>query len=336
MLPFSYQTAPDAAAAVRLGSGTGQGQTDAQAQYLAGGTTLIDLMKLQVLTPERVIDLGALKRTHSGVADGGERVRIGAFTTMAEAAEHPVVLQFLPALAQSLQQAASPQLRNMATVGGNVLQRTRCLYYRDPSFKACNKRTPGSGCAAQTGVNRNNAVLGVSPACISQYPGDLAVALAVLDAEVELVSAGGTRRLPFLELHRGSEDPHLETTLQAGEIILALNVPKTPAAARSVYVKVRDRASYAFALTSAAVALQLDGDRVHEVMIGVGGSAYRPWRAREAEAALKNQPLNAETAAAAGRLAFAGSVTHGGNDFKPALGARTVARALLAARSLEA
>jgi xanthine dehydrogenase YagS FAD-binding subunit len=335
MRPFAYERAADAGEAARLGRDTGQGQTSAHTQFLAGGTTLIDLMKLDVLRPDQVVDINPLEARYGAIEAGPEGLRLGALARMSAAADHPAVRRDYPVIAQSLEQAASAQLRNMATLGGNLLQRTRCPYYRDTSWKACNKRAPGSGCAAITAVNRNHAVLGVDDSCISQYPGDLAVALIALDAELEL-EGQRPRRLPLAELHRAPGGrPDVETSLEPGEVITAIRVPAASWIRRSLYVKVRDRASYEFAIASAAVALDLDGDRVRQARIGLGGMAYRPWRAREAEAVLAGKSLTPELAEAAAREALKGAVTHGGNDYKPELGRRTLVRALLEAKRLE-
>ncbi len=336
MRPFAYERAGDLAQAARLGMETGQGQVDAPVQYLAGGTTLLDLMKLDVLRPERLVDLAALHPGHDKVEVTGAGLRLGAFANMANTARDPAVLRDYPMIAQSLQLAASAQLRNMASLGGNVLQRTRCIYFRDPSWAACNKRTPGSGCSALKGVNRNFAVLGVDDSCIAQSPGDFPVALAALGAEVELAGQGGARRIPFVDLHRKADGrPHIETTLKPGEIITGFLVPAGAWTRRSLYLKVRDRQSYEFALASAAVALDLDGESVRAVRIGLGGMAYVPWRSHEAEAALVGKPLTEANAEAAARAAFAGAVTHGDNDVKPELGRRTLVRALLQAKMTE-
>jgi xanthine dehydrogenase YagS FAD-binding subunit len=247
------------------------------------------------------------------------------------------VVRDYPVIADTLNLAASPQLRNMASLGGNVLQRTRCPYFRDPSWDACNKRTPGSGCAALGGVNRNHAVLGVDQSCIAQYTGDFAVALVALGAEVELASPSGRRVMPFEQLHRPAGGaPHIETSLRPGELITAFTVPAGPWTRRSLYLKIRDRESYEFALASAAVALELDGGVVRQARIGLGGMAYRPWRAHEAEASLTGRPLTEAAAEAAAQAAFAGAVTHGNNGFKPELGRRTLVRALLQAAAMEA
>lgn len=335
MRPFTYQRAEDLAQASRLGMDTGQGQTNAPVQFLAGGTSLIDLMKLEVLIPSRVVDIGPLQNAHSVIEAGPRLLRLGAFARMSTVADHPAVLSEYPVIAQSLQLAASAQLRNMATLGGNVLQRTRCPYYRDPTWSACNKRTPGSGCAALTGVNRNHAVLGVDHSCISQYPGDFGVALIALDALVEVIGPHGSRRFPFASLHRPiSGQPHIETTLKPGEIITAFEVPAGAYTRRSLYVKIRDRASYEFALASAAVALEMDGNIVRNARIGLGGMAYRPWRSHEAEAALMGQPLTETSAQTAATTALRGAVTHGHNHFKPELARRTLVRALLQASTM--
>lgn len=335
MRPVTYNRAGDMAQALRLGVQSGQGRTDAPVQFLAGGTSLIDLMKLDVLTPERVVDIMSLRASRSAIEAKPEGLRLGAFAKMSAVARHPAVLASYPAIAEGLQLAASAQLRNMATLGGNVLQRTRCSYYRDTSWDACNKRHPGSGCAALDGVNRNHAVLGVDQSCISQSPGDFGVVLAAFDAQVELTGPQATRVIPFVALHRPpAGQPHMETTLKPGEVITAFNVPAGAWTNRSLYLKIRDRASYEFAVASAAVALEMDGDRVREARIGLGGMAYRPWRSREAEAALTGKALTEASAEAAAAAALSGAVTHGGNDYKPELGRRTLVRALMQAKAM--
>lgn len=337
MRPFAYERAGDLIDAVRRGHDTGQGQTDASVQFLAGGTTLVDLMKLDVLRPARVVDIAALRPEHSAITLSSDGLRLGALATMAKVAADPGVRREYPAIADSLHLAASAQLRNMASLGGNVLQRTRCPYFRDPSWTACNKRSPGSGCSAIQGFNRNHAVLGVDESCISQYPGDFAVALAAFDASVEVSGPAGARRFAFVALHRPADGkPHIETTLRPGEVITGFSLPAGPWARRSLYVKVRDRASYEFASASAAVGLAMDGDIVREARIGLGGVAYRPWRSREAEAALTGKPLTEANAETAAHAAFADAITHGGNEFKPELGRRTLVRALLQAQALPA
>jgi xanthine dehydrogenase YagS FAD-binding subunit len=336
MRPFAYQRARDPGQAALAGRATGQGQVDAPTQFLAGGTTLIDLMKLDVLRPDVVVDINPLADRFAGIEPGPSGLRLGGLARMSAAAEHPAVLSDYPVIAQSLQLAASAQIRNMATLGGNVLQRTRCSYFRDPSWTACNKRMPGSGCAAIGGVNRNFAVLGVDDSCIAQYPGDFATALAALDAQVELTGPDGARGVAIEALHRPpARTPHVETTLKPGEIIIGFQVPAGPWTKRSLYLKIRDRQSYEFAIAAAAVGLDIDGGVVRQARIGLGGMAYRPWRAREAETLLAGKPLTEATAQAAAEAALAGAVTHGGNAYKPELGRRTLVRALLEAGRME-
>ena len=327
MRPFAYQRADDLASAA--GYPTAQGETDAKVQFLAGGTTLIDLMKLDVLLPEQLVDLSSLAAAHSEITVEPNELRLGAFAAMSAVADDPRVKSGWPVVAQSLMLAASPQLRNMATLGGNVLQRTRCLYYRDPSWAECNKRAPGSGCAAIKGFNRQNAVLGVDANCIAQYPGDFGVALAALDAHLEIAGRGGLRRMPFRDLHRPAGRPSLEHTLKSGEVIVAFLIPGGPAARHSIYLKIRDRQSYEFAVASAAVGLDFNDGVVRQARIGLGGVAYRPWRSEDAERALIGRPLTEVTAKAAADIAFQGAITHGYNSYKPELGRRTLARALM-------
>lgn len=336
MRPFLFERASDVSQASRIATATGQGETDAPMQFLAGGTTLIDLMKLDVLRPKTVIDLGALGAGSEPVSVGPKGVTLSAFAKMSKVAAHPEVQARCPVIAQSLQLAASAQLRNMATLGGNVLQKTRCPYYRDPSWRACNKRMPGSGCTALDAPNRNHAILGIDETCIAQYPGDFAVALIALDATVDLIGSRGRRSIPFAELHRAADGkPHVETTLRSGEIITAFHVPTAAWMQRSLYLKIRDRASYEFAISSVAVALNLDGNTVTEARIGLGGMAYRPWRAREAETHLAGKTLNESAAAQAAAAALSGARTHGYNDYKPELARRTIVRALLEAQALK-
>src|SRR5258706_942184 len=239
-------------------------------------------------------------------------------------------------LSQSTQLAASQQIRHMATLGGNVLQRTRCTYFRDTSWKACNKRDPGSGCAAMEGVNRSHAVLGVSDHCIATYPGDLAQALIALDAQVEILGASGATTMPFAEFHREPGDtPNLETRLAPGALITAFFIPAGPWTRRSLFLKIRDRESYEFALASAAVALDQREGIVKEARISLGGVATKPWRARQAEAILAGHPVDEVRADAAAGAAFASAKPRSGNAFKVELGRRTLMRALLAAAAME-
>jgi len=332
MRPFLYVRAGSPNEAIQASSGQNGGAT----QFLAGGTTLLDLMKLDVMRPERIIDINPLDGPLAFIAPSADGLRLGALSRMSDVAEHETVREDYPVIAQALQLAASQQLRNMASLGGNVLQRTRCNYFRDPSWAACNKRNPGSGCAALDGVNRKHAVLGVSDHCIATYPGDFAQALVALDAVVEIAGRSGPRTLPFASLHRQpGGTPDVETVLQPGDLITGFAVPAGAWTRRSLYLKIRDRQSYEFALASAAVALELRDGVVAEARIALGGVATTPWRAREAEEALKGRPCNEATCGAAARAAFAGAETRSGNAFKPELGRRTLVRALLQAATME-
>ncbi len=327
MTPFAYRRAESLDDAILAAGEPGTA-------LLAGGTTLVDLMRGDVAAPSHVVDIGRLPGLDQ-VEVTPQRLRIGALAKMADIAEHDVIRRDYPGLSESLQQAASQQLRNMATVGGNVLQRTRCGYFRD-GRSACNKRAPGSGCSALDGANRDHAVLGTSEACIATYPGDWGVALAALGAEVEVASSDGRRTVPFEELHREPGDrPDRETNLCPGDVITAILIPATPMGRRSVYLKVRDRQSYAFAVASAAVALRMEGGQVEDARIALGGVATRPWRSREAEATLRGRPFTDALALEAGRAAFAGASARGENRVKLTLGPRVVARALITAASRE-
>ena len=340
MRPFAFDPSADADSAVKTASaspGASDRRADGASVYLAGGTTLLDLMKLDVMRPATLIDINALQARHGAVEVGPKGLRIGALARMADVGDHPDVVRDYPVVSQSLLLAASTQLRNMASIGGNVLQRTRCSYFRDTSYGACNKREPGSGCAAMEGVNRIHAVLGTTDKCIASYPGDFAQAAIALGAQVEVLGPDGTRALPFATLHRQTADtPEIETTLEPGELITALTIPAGPHARRSAYVKVRDRDSYAFAIASAAVALDLDGDgTVKDARIGLGGVAYAPFRATAAEDALRGTKLTEADAETAAAVALDGAVTHGRNDYKPELARRTLVRALLHVRDME-
>ena len=333
MRPFIYQRVDSAAAAL---AAFVDAPTAGERQYLAGGTTLVDLMKLDVMRPQALIDVNALDRTAAGRIEAGERgLRLGAMVRMADAAEHPAVARDYPVIAQSLKLAASQQLRNMASLGGNVLQRTRCEYFRETSW-ACNKRQPGAGCSAVGGYNRQHAVLGTSPDCIATYAGDFAQALIALDATVETAGPNGARTIKFADLHRQPGDtPNIETVLQPGELILFINVAAGPWTARSRYLKIRDRDSYQFALTAAAVALDMDGEVVREARIALGGVATVPWRSQEAEKTLTGRQIDEQATTAAAEAAFADAKGYGGNDFKIALGKLTLRRALFQAAALE-
>lgn len=335
MQPFTLERASSPAATLQLAMAPG---SEHPPQYLAGGTNLLDLMKLDVMRPAALIEIGALRAGYGAITADEAGLRLGALVRMSAAAEHPAIRRDYPVLSDALSQAASAQLRNMASLAGTVLQRTRCNYFRDASWGNCNKRVPGSGCAAIPGVNRRLAVLGVSEHCIAHYPGDFAIALVALGAEAELLGVGGTTRtIPVEDLHRLPGDtPHIETNLAQGELITGFRVPAGAWARRSLYLKVRDRASYDFALASAAVALDLAADgSVAAVRIGLGGLVAKPWRAHEAEAVLTGRRLDETAAQEAAEAAFAAAVTHGDNAFKPELGRRTLVRALLDARGME-
>ena len=337
MRPFDYSRAVDAPDAVRAAGAPAESHERSPVQLMGGGTTLLDLMKLDVMRPTAVVDITGLDLARYGrieVTPAG--LRLGALVRMSEAAEHPAVVADYPVIAQTLAMAASAQLRNMARLGGNVLQRTRCNYFRDPSYGQCNKRDPGSGCAALDGANRLHAVLGVSDACIAHYPGDFAQGLIALDAMVEVLGPRGPRSLAFADLHRlPGRTPHIETTLSPGELITAFVIPAGAWTRRSVYTKVRDRDSYAFALASAAVALDMDGATVRSARIALGGVASVPWRAREAEALLAGGVLDEASATRAAKAAFAGAKVHRDNAYKVPLGEATVVRALLTAQALK-
>src|SRR3954468_3950511 len=294
MRPFPYHgvTVPDMAVqGVSAAATANNPLTKATAQPLAGGTTLIDLMKLDVMRPAAIVDIRPLPRGWSGIAPGSDGLRLGALAKMSDVAAHAEIQRNYPVIANSLKLAASAQLRNMATLGGNVLQRTRCTYFRDVSYDNCNKRNPGSGCAALQGFNRSHAVLGTSDQCIATYPGDFAQALIALDASVEITGKSGIRNLPFSQLHKPpGNSPQIETTLAAGELISGFTIPgRWP---RSVYLKARDRQSYEFALASAAIALNVQDGIVRDARVALGGVATVPWRARQAEALIKGQTFD--------------------------------------------
>ncbi|WP_430250975.1 FAD binding domain-containing protein [Neorhizobium sp. DAR64860/K0K1] len=304
-----------------------QAVLQAGASILAGGTTLIDLAKCGVADPETVVDISHLEGL-SGIEVTPQSVTIGALSRMSDVADHAGIQAELPAVSESLLLAASAQLRNMATIGGNVMQRTRCPYFRDPgAFPACNKRNPGSGCSALGGITRNHAVLGTSEHCLASNPGDLAVALVAFDTVVDL----GSRTVPFDEFFLLPGDtPDRETVLQPGEMIVGLSIPKSAAAKNSTYLKVRDRQSYEFAAASAAVGLELedDGRTVRDIRVALGGVATKPWRARAVEQALIGKVLDDATIKAASLLAMEGAVAQVDNQYKIDLAPRVVARAI--------
>jgi xanthine dehydrogenase YagS FAD-binding subunit len=297
------------------------------AVFVAGGTTLIDLMKLNVMTPTSLVDINSLPLDNIDHMPDGS-MRIGAMVRNSDLAHDPTVGSRFPVLSQALLSGASPQLRNLATTGGNLMQRTRCYYFRDPAY-ACNKRQPGSGCAAIDGYNRIHAVLGGSDQCIATHPSDMAVAMVALDAVVHIQGRDGERTVPAGEFHLlPGQTPHLETVVQPGELIAYVTVPKSPFAAHSAYVKLRDRASYEFALASAAAALELEGNRIRAVRVVLGGVATKPWRALEAERVLNGATADEATVQAAAEAAMQGATPHRHNAFKIELAKRAIVRAL--------
>lgn len=307
------------------------------AQFIAGGTNLTDYMTLNVLRPQLLVDINQLPPQYAQIDSSDRRLRLGALVRMAQAEEHPVIRERYPVIRETLLLAASPQIRNMASLGGNILQQSRCEYFRGSGF-ACNRRQPGSGCAALEGLNRAHAILGTSDRCIATYAGDFAQALIALDATVETVGGlSKRRRIPFAQLHRLPQDgAEIQTSLAPGELITFIDVPAGPWTRRSRYVKVRDRDSYQFALTSAAVALHLDGDRVREARIALGGVATVPWRAREAEAVLTGQTFDEALAQRAAQAAFRSAQPRAHNAFKVALGRETLVRALMEVHAMNA
>ena len=295
---------------------------------LAGGTNLLDLMKGDIETPVRIVDINRLPLNEIvPTADGG--LRIGALVRNSDLANHRYVRERYPLLSRALLAGASPQLRNMATVGGNLLQRTRCYYFYDTAYAACNKRRPGSGCAAREGYNRIHAIFGASPQCVATNPSDLSVALLALDAFVDVRSARGSRRIPLTDFHRlPGSTPERDTNLDRDELIVGVILPPSRFGGRVDYLKVRDRASYAFALVSVATGLRVVDGRVADARVTLGGVAHKPWRAEAAERALIGRPLNNETIAVASDAAVVGAIPLRDNSFKVDLARRTVARAL--------
>jgi xanthine dehydrogenase YagS FAD-binding subunit len=295
--------------------------------WLAGGTNLLDMLKLDVETAAVLVDINALP-LHGIDArqDGG--MRVGALARITDVAHHAAVRERFPMLAEALLAGASVQLRNMATVGGNIMQRTRCSYFRDTAMP-CNRREPGSGCGARDGHHRTHAVLGTSPACIAVHPSDMCVALAALDAAVQVRGSSGARSIPLTALHRLPGDhPERETALEPGELITAVDIPPLGFATRSHYLKVRDRASYAFALVSAAVALDLEGGRVRDARVALGGVGTVPWRSPEAEQALRGRPADGESFGLAAEAALRGATPLRDNAFKVELARRVLVRCL--------
>lgn len=316
MTPFRYARAADPAHAVRLGALAGT-------QYLGGGTNLVDLMRETLQQPAALVDVTGLPGLIAETASGG--VLIGAAARNTAVAEHPLIRTRYPVLARAIVAGASAQIRNMATVGGNLLQRTRCVYFYDDLGSRCNKRAPGQGCDAIGGFNRGHAILGASDACVAVHPSDMCVALAALDAVVHLTGDKGQRSVPLTDLHRlPGEEPQRDTVLRPGELITAIELPPLPMAARSAYRKVRDRASYAFALVSVAAAIELDAGVVRDVRIALGGVAHKPWRATLAENALRGKAATADAFAAAADAELSAARALSDNGFKIELARRTI------------
>jgi len=323
MRPFQYVRATDAAQAVAMVT------ADPEADFLAGGTTELDLvLKDGILAPDKLVDITRLPL--KGITATGNGFRVGAITTMEELATDPAVTARLPFVREALLASASVQLRNMATIGGNLLQRTRCRYFRDPTVAACNKRQPGTGCAAATGAARMHAILGASEHCIALHASDLTTALVALDTIVHIQGAAGPRSVPLTEFYLEPGDtPDIENVLQHGELITGIEIPLLPEGTRTTYLKVRDRASYEFALASAAVAVTMTADGlVDGARIGLGGVATVPWRARAAEEVLRGTPASAESFRLAAEAAVQDPFTVPGTAFKVELAKRTLVRAL--------
>ncbi|HEY6526445.1 MAG TPA: xanthine dehydrogenase family protein subunit M [Solirubrobacteraceae bacterium] len=320
MIELSYSRAADAADAIRRAEGE-------KTKYLGGGTNLVDLMREAVEAPSTLIDVTGLSAEIEETDDGG--LMIGAAARNTAVAAHPAVRSRYPMLTRAIVAGASAQIRNMATVGGNLLQRTRCTYFYDTDGSRCNKRSPGEGCDAIEGFNRYHAILGASPACVATHPSDMCVALAALDAIVHLRSATGDRTVALCDLHRLPEDrPDVETVLEPGELITAVHLPPSTVAAHSTYRKVRDRSSYAFALVSVAVALELDGDAITDARVALGGVAPTPWRAWRAEETLRGRPATEDIFLEAADAELADARPLAGNAFKIDLTRRTLVAVL--------
>ena len=328
MHPFTLERPKDLAAAIALRAQAGR--NDAPVEYIAGGTDMVQLLQEYVRRPDRLVSLAELLDNRIEV--GPQGLRLGAAATMAEVAAHPGVVERFPVISEALLNSASPQVRNQATMGGNLLQRTRCPYFRDVGYASCNKRAPRSGCAAIGGENRWHAILGTSESCIAAHSSDLAVALVALDAEIEVRGADGVRSVPLIDFHRLPEDtPHIETVLMPGEVINSITIPANPAAQRSHYLKVRDRASFEFAVVSAAVALEMDGERIRQARVALGGVGTKPWRLPRVETALAGASLRPEELRPAAALAADGARGFGHNTFKIELMQRVIVRAVATA-----
>ena len=329
MNPFTYTRASDPQGAI---SGVA---ANPKAKFLGGGTNLVDLMKMGVERPAQLVDINRLDLAKVEELPDGGGVRIGALVRNSDLAENQLITSRYPVLSEALLSGASPQLRNLATTGGNLLQRTRCYYFYDPAFPMCNKRVPGSGCGALEGYNRIHAILGQSEQCIATHPSDMCVALAALDAVIRVQGPGGERIIPFADFHRlPGNTPQVETSLQPNELITAVDLPALAPAIRSHYLKVRDRASYAFALVSVAAVLELENGLIKSGRVALGGVAHKPWRASKAEQALAGKKPDAATfqAAAAAELAAARGYKY--NTFKIELAKRAITQALASVAAL--
>jgi len=321
MQPFKYTRATDVAGATRAVS------ANKDARFLGGGTNLLDLMREGVESPSELVDIATLNLTQIRSVDGG--LSIGALAKNTDTANHPLVRKNYPMLTQAILAGASPQIRNMATNGGNLLQRTRCSYFYDVSMP-CNKRQPGSGCGAMEGINRNHAVFGWSDKCIAVHPSDMCVALVALDAVVKVQDATGKERsIPFADFHRlPADSPEVDNTLKQGELITAIQLPKSNLAANSYYLKIRDRSSYAFALVSVAAGLVIRDNVIREVRVAMGGVAHKPWRAAETEKYLNGKAATDENFAAAAEAEMKAAKPFEHNRFKVELGKRAIVHAL--------
>jgi xanthine dehydrogenase YagS FAD-binding subunit len=320
MNAFSYTRADDVATAVD------QITSNGAARFIAGGTNLIDLMKENVERPNRLIDINRIPLRQIESHAGG--LRLGALVTNTDVAYHPEIERRYPLLSKAILAGASPQLRNMATVGGNLMQRTRCYYFYDTAT-LCNKRQPGTGCSAMNGFNRIHAILGTSEECIAVHPSDMCIALAALEAVVQVTGPGGDRAIPFADFHRLPGDtPHIDTNLHPDELITAVDLPAKGFAEHHAYLTIRDRASYAFALVSIAAALEMDGDRIKEARLALGGVAHKPWRDRKAEALLHGQSATRENFQQAADALLRDAKAFGHNSFKIKLARRAIVRAL--------
>ena len=320
MIRFDYARPADVAEAVRSGAGD-------HVAYLAGGTNLIDLMKENVARPLEIVDVNRLPLAQITDLDGGG-LRLGALATNSDTAYDDRVQARYPLLSSAILAGASPQLRNAATNGGNLNQRTRCYYFYDTDTP-CNKRVPGQGCGAIGGVNRIHAILGASDQCIATHPSDMCVALAALDAQVQVTGPGGDRTIAFADYHRlPGDEPWRDNTLKAGELVTAIDLPPENFSQHYTYLKLRDRLSYAFALVSVAVAMRIEGDRIADVRIALGGVAHKPWRRVEAEEAMRNASPSDSVFDKAARALLAGAVGQGDNSFKIELARKAIIRAL--------